>query len=361
VPTDAPSSGQPEPTQHRQHDNNGGSTEQPHSTDTSVARESSATPVKPPKPQKSRAALPPQTVTAPEHAVQQARDTRDPQYHTEGMPPVATKGSKDYGDIAKALTNAGRDHRQDTRRSNPVPGGVPDGNSWRHGAPDRWAFAQPDAQRHAMFFVPRYDRVQAAWQNHPVRFVYRIGGMPYVVVVPPGGNYVINTDYVGVYDYTAVVLNDDGSELGTFVGSVYAGGYQPTTYNNVTIYAGTTINNYSNYAPVSQVNVVDYGVDPDYATQGWHKVMLDGTSTAWGTWNGDNTQFTVCQSQQLPGVAEPAATMPIGLASAEQPAPAKLSLVQTGLMALGIVSMLGIVVLGGRKLLAKRRATNTSL
>ena len=120
---------------------------------------------------------------------------------------------------------------------------------------------------------------------------------------------------LAAYSFTALLLSPLNAVLDVAVGSFFGGGYIPALglplppppppvlrYDNVPVQV-----RYSDavYQPFRVQRVVDVGDDARY---GERKVLLDGTTPAWGTWTqtpSGERLFEVHKTQQYPGLDEP--------------------------------------------------------
>ena len=198
--------------------------------------------------------------------------------------------------------------------------------------------------------------------NSPMKIVYVYDGAPTVVEILPFSSVVLNVAKIAAYSFTAIVADAANTARNIAVGNFLGGGYEPAigqpppppppvfnTVQNVPVqvkYTGAT------YQPFRVKNIVDLGIDPIH---GERKVLLDGTTPAWGTWAQSPTgaqQFEIHKTQQLPGLTAPAqAPLPGGydlkLLSSEAPSgttPRDVYLI----VVVGIVAVLGLggLVLG---------------
>jgi hypothetical protein len=166
--------------------------------------------------------------------------------------------------------------------------------------------------------------------HNPVRLVYMYDHAPRIVIIPPLARMVIDAARYAAYSFTAAVLAPVVAAVNTVnavvdtaqaltniaVGSFFGGGYYPGVglplppppppvlrYDNVPVFV-----NYSQaqYEPFRVRQVVDVGDDPQY---GERKVLLDGSTPAWGQWTQSPTgerQFEIHKTQQFPGLDAPA-------------------------------------------------------
>ena len=201
----------------------------------------------------------------------------------------------------------------------------------------------------------------------PVRIVYVYQYAPRIVIVPPLGRVLVDAAEMAAYSFTAVVLNAANLAADVAVGTFFGGGYLPPIgapftppppllrYDNVPVQV-----RYSNatYEPFRVRQIVDVGDDVRY---GGRKVLLDGSTPAWGQWTTSPTgerQFEVHRTQQFPGLGDPQeAPLPgdyrMRLASDEstQTDHAQMYL----LAAAGVVAGLGFAALGAAFYLGRRR------
>jgi hypothetical protein len=198
----------------------------------------------------------------------------------------------------------------------------------------------------------------------PLKVVYVYGGAPRFLIIPPLASAVTELAEIGVYNFTAMVLDAAGAATSVAVGTMYGGGYvpapgeppppppaPPVTYDNVPVqvqYSDAT------YQPFVVHQIVDAGMDPAVGEQ---KVLLDGVTPAWGVWqqtdNGGRT-FVVNKTQQFPGTDDPPGEgplpgdYPLQLTSASKPAPSGLSskdLLLIGAACLVLVLGAGAIIL----------------
>ncbi|MBV9513019.1 MAG: hypothetical protein JO280_03095 [Mycobacteriaceae bacterium] len=177
--------------------------------------------------------------------------------------------------------------------------------------------------------------------NDTLQVVFVYDGAPRVLLIPPLASAVTELAELGVYNFTAMVLNAAGVPTSVAVGTMYGGGYEPVdgepppapppppvTYNDVPVQV-----QYSNatYQPFVVHQIVDAGMD---SAVGEEKVLLDGVTPAWGEWvQGDNgqRQFEVHKTQQFPGLDDAPGEGPLPgdyqlqLTSAGKPAQSGLS------------------------------------
>jgi len=175
----------------------------------------------------------------------------------------------------------------------------------------------------------------------PLKVVYVYNGAPQILIVPPLASAIAELAQIGVYSFTAMVLDAAGAATSVAVGTMYGGGYvpgpgeppplppaPPPTYDNVPVQVQYTD---ATYQPFVVNQVVDAGMDPAVGEQ---KVLLDGVTPAWGVWQqNDNGQrmFVVNKTQQYPGLDDPPGQGPLPggyqlqLASASKPASPGLS------------------------------------
>jgi hypothetical protein len=197
-----------------------------------------------------------------------------------------------------------------------------------------------------------------------LKVVYVYEGAPRFLIVPPFASAVTELAQIGVYNFTAMVLDAAGAASSVAVGTMYGGGYvpapgepppppppPPVTYDNVPVqvqYSDAT------YQPFVVHQIVDAGMDPAVGEQ---KVLLDGVTPAWGAWQQNDNggrQFVVHKTQQFPGTDDPPGQGPLPgdyqlqLASASKPAPSGLStkdLLLIGAACLVLVLGAGAIIL----------------
>jgi len=198
----------------------------------------------------------------------------------------------------------------------------------------------------------------------PLKVVYVYGGAPRYLMIPPLASAVTELAQIGVYNFTAMLLDAAGAATSVAVGTMYGGGYvpapgepppppppPPVTYDDVPVqvqYSEAT------YQPFVVHQIVDAGMDP---AVGEEKVLLDGVTPAWGVWqqndNGDR-MFVVHKTQQYPGMDDPPGEgplpgdYPLQLASASKPASSGLStkdLLLIGAACLVLVLGAGAIIL----------------
>jgi hypothetical protein len=146
--------------------------------------------------------------------------------------------------------------------------------------------------------------------------VYTYDNAPRIVTVAPQQRVVIDAPATGVYDFTALTRTPQGATTNVSVGSFTGGGYVPAagqpgpakpaplpTQGNVLVQIRY---NDRHSAPFRVQHLVDLG--DDAAVQA-RRVLIDGTTSAWGQW-GQNArgerQFTITTVLALPGLAGPA-------------------------------------------------------
>jgi hypothetical protein len=200
--------------------------------------------------------------------------------------------------------------------------------------------------------------------QQPLKVVYVYGGAPQILIVQPQSSAIAELAQIGVYNFTAMLLDAAGAATNVAaVGTMYGGGYvpapgeppplpppPPVSYDNVPVQVQYTD---ATYQPFVVNQVVDAGMDPAVGEQ---KVLLDGVTPAWGVWQqNDNGQrmFVVHKTQQYPGLDDPPSQGPLPgdyqlqLASASKPAPAGLStkdLLLIGTAALILVAGAGAII-----------------
>jgi hypothetical protein len=175
----------------------------------------------------------------------------------------------------------------------------------------------------------------------PLQIVYIYNGTPQMLIIPPLASAIAELVQIGVYNFTAMVLDAAGIPTDVAVGTMYGGGYvpapgepppppppPPVTYDDVPVqvqYSDAT------YEPFVVHQIVDAGMDPVVGEQ---KVLLDGVTPAWGVWQQNDNGgrlFVVHKTQQFPGMDDPPGEgplpgdYPLQLASASKPAPSGLS------------------------------------
>ena len=197
-----------------------------------------------------------------------------------------------------------------------------------------------------------------------LQVVYVYNGAPQILMIPPLASAITELAQIGVYSFTAMVLDAAGVATSVAVGTMYGGGYvpapgepppppppPPVTYDDVPVqvqYSEAT------YQPFVVHQIVDAGMDP---AVGEEKVLLDGVTPAWGVWqqndNGDR-MFVVHKTQQYPGMDDPPGEgplpgdYPLQLASASKPASSGLStkdLLLIGAACLVLVLGAGAIIL----------------
>jgi hypothetical protein len=170
----------------------------------------------------------------------------------------------------------------------------------------RQDWVEYDRYYRPVFFNPYHD---------PVRIVYVYRYAPRIVIIPPLARIVLEVAEFAAYSFTAVVLNAVNTAVDVAVGTFFGGGYYPGVglplppppppvlrYDNVPVQV-----RYSNgiYQPFRVQRLIDVGDDPRF---GERKVLLDGSTPAWGVWTqtpaGDR-QFEVHRTQQFPGLDDP--------------------------------------------------------
>jgi hypothetical protein len=195
----------------------------------------------------------------------------------------------------------------------------------------------------------------------PLQVVYVYGGAPQMLIVPPLASAVAELAQIGVYSFTAMLLDAAGAAISSVaVGTMYGGGYlpdpgepppapppPPVSYDNVPVQVQYTD---ATYQPFVVNQVVDAGMDPAVGEQ---KVLLDGVTPAWGNWQqNDNGQrmFVVNKTQQYPGLNDPPGEgplpgdYPLQLASTSKPAASGIS--TNDLILIGAASMVLVVGAG---------------
>ena len=149
-----------------------------------------------------------------------------------------------------------------------------------------------------------------------VRIVYVYDNAPRIAIIPPLASIVLDVARLAAYSFTAVLLEpSQRGVLDVAVGSFFGGGYIPAVglplppppppvlrYDNVPVQV-----RYSDavYQPFRVQRIVDVGDDARY---GERKVLLDGTTPAWGEWTqtpSGERLFEVHKTQQYPGLDDP--------------------------------------------------------
>jgi hypothetical protein len=192
-----------------------------------------------------------------------------------------------------------------------------------------------------------------------LQVVYVYDGTPQMLMIPPLASAVAELAEIGVYSFTAMVLDAAGAATSVAVGSMYGGGYvpepgepppappPPVSYDDVPVQVQYTD---ATYQPFVVNQVVDAGMDPAVGLQ---KVLLDGVTPAWGVWQqNDNGQrmFVVHKTQQYPGMDDPPGEgplpgdYPLQLASTSKPAASGLS--TNDLILIGAAGMVLVVGAG---------------
>ncbi len=220
--------------------------------------------------------------------------------------------------------------------------------------------------------------------HDPVRLVYMYDRAPRIVIIPPLARMVIEAAQYAAYSFTAAVLAPVVAAVNTVnavvdtaqaltniaVGSFFGGGYFPGVglplppppppvqrYDNVPVFV-----NYSQaqYEPFRVRQIVDVGDDAQY---GERKVLLDGSTPAWGQWTQSPTgerQFEIHKTQQFPGLDAPAeAPLPgdykLRLLSDQQPDSGFTSRDIFLFVAAGVIGTLGFGAIGMAFYLGRRR------
>jgi hypothetical protein len=170
----------------------------------------------------------------------------------------------------------------------------------------RQDWVEYDRYYRPVFFNPYHD---------PVRIVYVYQYAPRIVIIPPLARIVLEVAEFAAYSFTAVVLNAVNTAVDVAVGTFFGGGYYPGVglpppppppsvlrYDNVPVQV-----RYSNgiYQPFRVQRLIDVGDDPRF---GERRVLLDGSTPAWGVWTqtpAGERQFEVHRTQQFPGLDDP--------------------------------------------------------
>jgi len=193
-----------------------------------------------------------------------------------------------------------------------------------------------------------------------LQVVYVYNGVPQILMIPPLASVIAELAQIGVYSFTAIVLDAAGAATSVAVGTMYGGGYvpapgepppppppPPVTYDDVPVqvqYSDAT------YQPFVVHQIVDAGMDPAVGEQ---KVLLDGVTPAWGVWQqNDNGQrmFVVHKTQQYPGMDDPPGEgplpgdYPLQLASTTKPTASGIS--TNDLILIGAAGMVLVVGAG---------------
>jgi hypothetical protein len=168
----------------------------------------------------------------------------------------------------------------------------------------------PDWVRYDEYYRP----ILSNPYRDPVRIVYVYQSAPRIVIVPPLASIVLDVARLAAYSFTAVLLSPLNVVRNVAVGSFFGGGYIPAVglpppppppvlrYDNVPVQV-----RYSDavYQPFRVQRIVDVGDDVVY---GERKVLLDGTTPAWGVWTqtpSGERSFEVHKTQQYPGLDDP--------------------------------------------------------
>ena len=169
----------------------------------------------------------------------------------------------------------------------------------------------PDWVRYDEYYRP----ILSNPYRDPVRIVYVYQNAPRIAIIPALASIVLDVVRLAAYSFTAVLLSPLNAVLDVAVGSFFGGGYIPAVglplppppppvlrYDNVPVQV-----RYSDavYQPFRVQRIVDVGDDARY---GERKVLLDGTTPAWGTWTqtpSGERLFEVHKTQQYPGLDDP--------------------------------------------------------
>lgn len=154
-----------------------------------------------------------------------------------------------------------------------------------------------------------------------LRVVYVYNNAPRVVYIQPLASISVEVRNNGAYNFTAVRVNAFGVTVDVTAGNFFGGGYYPgpnlppppppppvITYTSVQVtvrYTKVT------YRPIPVRQVIDCGYDPRV---GSYKVLLDGVTPVWGSWNGDARSggaFVANKTQQFPGLGDPPGEQPM--------------------------------------------------
>lgn len=148
-----------------------------------------------------------------------------------------------------------------------------------------------------------------------IQLVYTYDNATRIVTVDPLQSVVVDVPTVGVYGFTAVVRSTTGAITGVTVGSFTGGGYVPAAGHPrpVKPKAPPTVDNalvrivYANGVsrPFRVKHLADLGDD---TTAHARRVLIDGTTSAWGRWTtaaGGEKEFDITMTLQLPGLAGP--------------------------------------------------------
>ncbi|MDG4667581.1 hypothetical protein [Mycobacterium sp. 236(2023)] len=142
----------------------------------------------------------------------------------------------------------------------------------------------------------------------PMQVVYTYGGSPWTVTIPPRQRAVLPVTTPGQYGFTALTRGPSGAVNTVTVGNFTGGGPAPhgpapqpqrNVWVQLTYSTGTS-------QPFRVTTLTDLGED---SAVGGHRVLIDGTVSAWGDWskNADGSQqFEVTKTDQLPGLSPPA-------------------------------------------------------
>lgn len=169
----------------------------------------------------------------------------------------------------------------------------------------------PDWVRYDEYYRP----ILSNPYRDPVRIVYVYQNARRIAIIPALASIVLDVVRLAAYSFTAVLLSPLNAVLDVAVGSFFGGGYIPAVglplppppppvlrYDNVPVQV-----RYSDavYQPFRVQRIVDVGDDARY---GERKVLLDGTTPAWGTWTqtpSGERLFEVHKTQQYPGLDDP--------------------------------------------------------
>ncbi|RAV18120.1 hypothetical protein DQP55_01155 [Mycolicibacterium sp. GF69] len=202
----------------------------------------------------------------------------------------------------------------------------------------------------------------------PTQLIYFYDNATRTFEVPPMQRAVLTAPKPGVYSFTAVNRDPAGKPVQVSTGSFSGGGYRPapgqpppakpkppTTFKDVLVQL-----KYKDGVskPFRVATLADLGDDPSV---GGHRVLLDGETPAWGTWNqtaGGERLFEVTNTQQLPGLSSPSQSpLPgyeVQLTSSDAAAPAERTWVEPVAIAAAVAGVVAIgavlfFVLSGRR------------
>jgi hypothetical protein len=137
--------------------------------------------------------------------------------------------------------------------------------------------------------------------REPLQVFYLDSGDRRSLTIQPLTSTVIDVAR-GAYGITLLVLDSVGRLQDVAVGNMYSGP-PPESETRIPVvvdYSGVR------YKPITVGELTDLGEDPDV---GERKVLLDGSTPAWGKWTQNSTgerQFEVHKTQQFPGIDAPA-------------------------------------------------------